>query len=371
MDIMDYCNLNQAQLLHETVSKVDRDKTAIIFKDRILSWGELRELSSKLAKALLRAGIKKGDRVGIMMTNIPEWIVVRNAVAWIGAWLVPINTRYKTHELEMILSSGEVNALFIMDTAVGIDFIELLYTVCPGLSGFAPGKIALPELPYLQTVICLSPNNHGGMFRFSDFLESGQGISDKDLNAAMTAVTPHDVSTVLFTSGTTGVPKGVLTTHHQSNRVFAKMGKVFQLAENDAILGCTPFFTNFGLLTTIKLGELFGTRIVIFETFNTAEIIEGVQKHNITMFAGTPAMFTMLMNDGDFSPAKFMSMRVGDIGGAPYTPTLGQRNHGKIWHVPVCCLRNDRKYRVDNLFRSWRYAGTYCQLGRQKIQRRV
>ncbi|MFZ2948921.1 MAG: AMP-binding protein [Desulfuromonadaceae bacterium] len=319
MPTQDLLLLNQAQIMDRTAHKF-ADQEAIAFKDRVLTWRELREQSFKMAKAFLQAGIKKGDRVGIMMTNIPEWVVARNAINCVGAWLVPINTRYKTSELKKILSMGEVNALVMMDKAVGIDFVELMHAVCPGLAHCPPGQVNLPDLPFLKTVICLGQRDYPGMYRYEEFLDSGRTLDDETVYAVMAAVSPHDVSTLLFTSGTTGVPKGVLTTHYQFTRVFGKFGERFGVQQDDVLLGGTPFFTNFGLCTVLIFSELTGAKIAIFETFDPEEILAGIERHGISVFCGTPAMYTMLLHHPHFNSDKVRSMRVGDIGGAPFMP---------------------------------------------------
>lgn len=312
-----------AVILDETASKRP-DMEAIVYKDRSLTWAELREQSRKLSKAFLKAGLKKGDRIGILMTNIPEWAVVRHAIHRIGAWLVPVNTRYKTSELKTLLRKGELNGLVLMESALGIDFVELLYRVCPELATFdvGIGRVRIRDLPSLRSVVYLGNEDHPGMYRFSRFIESGSDVSDEYLSSVAASIGAGDVSTLMFTAGTTGTPKGVLTTHSNFVRVFSKMGERFGLTERDVILGAAPFFTNFGLCTVLIFSELFGCKVVAFESFDPAEILKGIEEHKITVFAGTPAMYYMLLNHESFDRRKVQSMRVGDIAGAPVSPEM-------------------------------------------------
>lgn len=313
--------LTHSLILDRTASRFP-DNTAIIFKDRQLTWCRLRTLSIKLAKAFLKAGVKKGDRIGIMMTNVPEWAIIRAAILRSGAWLVPINTRYKISELKQILTMGKVNVLMIMESALGIDYVELMNAVCPELGNFPPGngRIDLKDFPYLKNVICLGKHDHPGMHNYDHFIESGQDVSDQTLDTITATIDSQDVSTLLYTAGTTGQPKGVMTKHYQFIRVFSKVCNIFDLTEQDVILGAPPFFTNFGLCMGLTISELSGAAIVAFESFESGEILESIEKHRITTFAGTPAMFYMILNHENFNKEKVRSLRVGDYGGAPMTP---------------------------------------------------
>ncbi|WP_319409420.1 AMP-binding protein [uncultured Desulfosarcina sp.] len=323
MPEIDFDRLTLAQVMDRTARRFP-EREAIAFRDRRLTWGTLQTLSIKLAKALLNAGIKKGDKVGVMMTNIPEWAIARSAIMRVGAWLVPFNTRYKTHELRMLLERGEVHTLIFMASALGIDFVELVNVVCPGLASHPVGcgRIQIKALPYLRNLVCLSRRDYPGIANFEQFIESGGEISDAHLFAATNALGPDDVCSLLFTAGTTGKPKGVMTTHGQFIRVFSKAAERFDLTADDVVLGAPPFFTNFGLCMGLTISEIVGAKLVAFESFDPADILEGIKRHRITMFCGTPAMYYMLLKHIEFSREKVKSMRVGDIAGAPVTPEM-------------------------------------------------
>ncbi|MBI5895134.1 MAG: AMP-binding protein [Desulfobacterales bacterium] len=160
------------------------------------------------------------------------------------------------------------------------------------------------------------------MVNFANFMESGGNVPDEDLSAATDAVGPDDVCSLLFTAGTTGKPKGVMTTHGQFIRVFSKAAERFGLTVDDVVLGAPPFFTNFGLCMGLTISEIVGAKVVAFERFDPADILAGIERHRITMFCGTPAMYYMLLNHEDFSREKVKSMRVGDIAGAPVSPAM-------------------------------------------------
>ncbi len=318
----DWGTMTLCGALDETAKRMP-DREAIVFGDRRISFRELHENVQRLAQALLKAGVKKGDKVAIMMTNLPEWIYARDAAIKVGAWWVPINTRYKTTELEFILRHSEANTLVMMDEAVNLNFIELITAVCPEIGSSKPGDICSENLPCLKNVVCLSKREHPpvqGMFGFDEFLELGKDCTDEELSKAQAAVFPGDVVNITYTSGTTGVPKGVLTTHAQFLKAMGNMAERFETTEADCVLLAAPLFTNIGNLTGLIQAEMYGAKMALFETFDTGEVLKGIEKEECSIFTGAPAMYTMIMDHEDFTPEKVRSMRTGIIGGAPVTP---------------------------------------------------
>ncbi len=315
----DWGKMTLCGALDETVKRIP-DREAIVFGDGRISFRDLHENVGRLAKALLKAGVKKGDKVAIMMTNLPEWIYARDAAIKVGAWWVPLNTRYKTTELEFILRHSEANTLIMMDEAVNVDFTELIMAVCPEIANSKPGDIHSENLPHLKNVVCLSEKTFPGMYGYDEFLELGNDCSDEALSAAQAAISSGDVVNITYTSGTTGVPKGVLTTHAQFLKAMGNMAERFETSDADCVLLAAPLFTNIGNLTGLIQAEMYGAKMALFETFDTGEVLKGIEKEKCSIFTGAPAMYTMMMDHEDFTPAKVSSMRTGIIGGAPVTP---------------------------------------------------
>ena len=329
MTVEDWGNLTLCEALDRTVARFP-DKEAIVFKGRKITFRELKADIFKLAKSLLKLGIKKGDRIGIMMTNCPEWIVARDAAIRIGAVWVPINTRYKVLELEYILQHVGANTLFIVDEAVQINFLELVNTVCPEIKDAEPGKIQSTKLPQLKNAVCLSDQEYPGIFRYSDFIEYGNDYSDAVLNRITASITPDEIVNITYTSGTTGNPKGVMTSHSQFLRSMANMAERFGTTENDCVLLPAPLFTNIGNLTGLTQCEMFGAKMALFETFNTGDVVKGIEDEKCSIFTGPPAMYTMIMEHDGFTSEKVKSLRTGIIGGAPVTPDKVEEIKDKI-----------------------------------------
>jgi len=325
----DWSKLTLSAVLDQTAAEFPNNK-AIVFKGRRITFRELKENVVKLAKSFLKVGIRKGDKVAIMMTNCPEWIYARDAAIRVGAWWVPVNTRYKTMELEFILRHAEVSTLVMIDNAVKIDFVELINAVCPELKSCEAGKIESEKLPHLKNVVCLSDKDYPGMFNFNQFLELGKEYPEDELQKITESISPDDIVNITYTSGTTGTPKGVLTKHSQFLRAMANIAERFGTTENDCILLAAPLFTNIGNLTGLIQGEMYGAKMALFEIFDPREIIEGIEKEKCSIFTGSPAMYTMILEHEDFRPDKVKSMRVGIIGGAPVSPQLVRKIKDKM-----------------------------------------
>lgn len=319
-------DMTLAQALDETAERIPH-REAIIFEGRRITFRELANTAERLAKALLKAGLKKGDKVAILMTNCPEWVFTRDAVIRAGGWWVPINTRFKSAELKYILGHSDSSFLFINDKAAGIDFVKLLYGIYPEIRRGVPGELELSEAPLLRNIVCLSEMKCPGMTCFSDFLASGDDYPPEELAKATDSVTPYNVVEIAYTSGTTGLPKGVLTTHSQFLKAMAAMAERLGTTDQDRILLPAPMFTNMGNLVGIIQAEMYGAPMVVLELFDPPQILKAIREERCSIFTGSPAMYNMIMDHPNFRSEDVRSMRAGIIGGAPVTPEIVR----KVW----------------------------------------
>ena len=315
-----------AQVLDETARRIPQ-KEAIVYKGRWITFRELAETADELAKALLKAGLQRGDKVAIMMTNCPEWVFTRDAVIRAGGWWVPINTRFRSTELEYILRHSDSSFLFMNDRAAGTDFVELLCGLYPEVRQGTPGDLRLPKAPSLRYIVCLSDEEYPGMIRFSDFLDSGGDYPLDELERVKASIKPDDIVEIAYTSGTTGLPKGVLTTHSQFLRAMAATAERLGTTDQDRILLPAPMFTNMGNFVGIIQAEMYGATMVVLELFDPPEILRAIREEKCSLFTGSPAMYNMIMDHPDFRSEDVKSMRAGIIGGAPVTPEIVR----KVW----------------------------------------
>lgn len=245
-------------------------KTAIIMDDRFMTYGQINRQVNQLARGLGALGIKPGDKVGILAFNCLEYPVIIYAIAKTGAIVVPINFRYKKDELVYVVNNSEPKVLFY-----GPEFSGLIEEAKPGF------------MVPLETAAIGKDNG-----RDMTGLMEGQSTEEPGV-----AVDPDSPFAIMYTSGTTGFPKGTLFSHSAYIEVFEGMVYEGDLRHNDVALVCIPLFHNGGLngvlQPTLMVG---GTAVVMSKGFDGEKVLDVVQRHHITMTMWVPTQLTMLIN---------------------------------------------------------------------------
>jgi fatty-acyl-CoA synthase len=295
---------------------------AIISGNQRIDYQTLMDRVNSMANALLKMGVKKDDKVAIWMSNIPEWVYAHFACIKIGAPLVPLNTRYRTHEVEYILRQSDTTTLFMMDYFIKTDYAAMIYELLPELKECKPGELKSKKLPLLKRVIMRSDKSYPGMLEYNKVLESGKDYASSGaLKKAQEAVKPEDTYIIPFTSGTTGFPKGVVTTNYQYSRIMEAVSNRFQMEDSDRILVVSPFSHNMGNMTGMLLGACNGAAIVPMEQFDPGEALRLIEEEGVTKFTGSPTMYIMMLDHPDF-PKRKIGIKAAVIGGADVSPDL-------------------------------------------------
>ncbi|MEE9400832.1 MAG: AMP-binding protein, partial [Dehalococcoidia bacterium] len=296
---------------------------AIVSGEQRITYETLMHRVDSMANALLKMGVNKGDKVAIWMSNIPEWVYVHFACLRIGAPVVPLSTRYKVHELEYILRQSDSTTLFMMDHFLKVDYTPMIYELCPELKECQPGDLRCERLPLLKRVVIVGEQSYPGMLDYNQVLKSGEGYaSSAELKKAQEAVEPKDVYIIPFTSGTTGFPKGVVTTHYQYMRIMSAVSARFQMTEEDRILVVSPFSHNMGNMTGMLLGGCNGACILPMESFDPGEALRLIDEEKASKFTGSPTMYIMMLDHADFPRRDTTSIKAAVIGGADVSPDL-------------------------------------------------
>ncbi len=276
---------------------------AVVDGDVRLTYPQLVEAVEASTRAAMAAGIEPGDRAAIWAPNIYEWIVAALGLLSAGAVLVPLNTRFKGHEAAFILGKSRARILFCVNGFLGNDYVSLL-----------EGSRA--DLPALETVVVMRGEAPAGSVRWSDFLAAGSVVTADDATKRAESVQGDDVADILFTSGTTGQPKGAMSTHAQTLRVFADWARIVGLSEGDRYLVVNPFFHTFGYKAGIIAGLMTGTTLIPEAVFDVDVVLQRVATERVSMLPGPPTLFQAILNHPDRDRFDLSSLRLGVTGAA-------------------------------------------------------
>ncbi len=310
-----------AKIIDRVAAKYPKN-LAIVSGNQRIDYQTLMDRVNSMANALLKMGVKKDDKVAIWMSNIPEWVYAHFACIKIGAPLVPLPSEYRTHEVEYILRQSDTTTLFMMDYFIKTDYAAMIYELLPELRDCKPGELKSKKLPLLKRVIMRSDKSYPGMLEYNKVLESGKDYASSGaVKKAQEAVKPEDTYIIPFTSGTTGFPKGVVTTNYQYSRVMEAVSNRFQMEDSDRILVVSPFSHNMGNMTGMLLGACNGAAIVPMEQFDPGEALRLIEEEGVTKFTGSPTMYIMMLDHPDF-PKRKIGIKAAVIGGADVSPDL-------------------------------------------------
>ncbi|MGZ4797456.1 MAG: FadD3 family acyl-CoA ligase [Acidimicrobiia bacterium] len=279
------------------------DALAILDGDTEVSWEELERVSRRAAAAYVAHGVEPGDRVGIWAPNVWEWIPAALGIHLAGGVLVPLNTRYKGVEAAYILGRSGAKVLVTMGEFLGTDYAGLL-----------AGAVDVPvELPDLGAIVTLRTDDASG---WDAFLASGDAVDPAVVDERLAALTSDDLSDILFTSGTTGNPKGVMETHGATLRAYQSWSDVVGLRAGDRYLVVNPFFHAFGYKAGWLAAMLTGATIHPQAVFDVDQVLERVSREQITMLPGPPTLFHTILDHPRRAEYDLSSLRLAVTGAA-------------------------------------------------------
>jgi fatty-acyl-CoA synthase len=291
--------------------------TAIVFKDARVSYAELASRADALARGLLALGLGPGDHIVLWMPNAIEWNVVNFAIAKIGAVTVTCNSRYKAVELEYLLRQSDAKALVMVDRleAAGIDYREILRAVVPDVLWQQDRRIVSAKFPELRHVIVYGAEHDPGCLGAESVVRRGAKIAPAEL--AKIRVPPRAPAAMLYTSGTTGAPKGCLLSHGNFWYKAREYLKLHEWTAEDRCLVPVPYFHIFGALGCVAANALAGSTQILMEVFDPEEAMRLIQQERVTIFSGVPTMFIGVLGHPRFRDYDLRSLRTGTIGAAP------------------------------------------------------
>jgi len=294
-------NLTIGELLHRTANRYpDRLAVASRHQSRRMTWAELSDAADRVARGLWSLGVRRGDRVGLWSTNCIEWVMLHMGCARAGAALVNVNPAYRSHELQYTLTRSRMKALFLWRQDKRADYAEILERARHGLN-----------LELQHTIYFDSPE-------WSALLDAPGQLPDH--------VAVEDVANIQYTSGTTGLPKGVMLTHHNvvNNGQFLAHG--FHYSERDSIVVPVPLFHCYGCVIGTMSALNSGAALILPNwTFDARATLQAVHDERATSVYGVPAMYVAEFGLPEFSTYDFTSLRTGMMSGAPCPVELMKR----------------------------------------------
>jgi fatty-acyl-CoA synthase len=254
------------------------EREAVVYGPERLTYPQLCARSRELAKGLYRLGVRRGDKVALLMPNRTEWLLVDFAVTMLGATLVAVNTWYRTHELGHVLDYSETSTLILVERFLRQDYLRTMREIGVGTGRF----------PRLQRVVCLGEECPGGMVSFDTLWELGASVSDAELDAQAAGVSPQDIAYILFTSGTTSMPKGVPLQHFMLIENMFHIGERQHLSEQDRMWMGISLFWGFGCENALLAVMTHGGCIVLQHHFDAGEALGIIEQERCTVYYGTP-----------------------------------------------------------------------------------
>ncbi|MEL3962248.1 fatty acid--CoA ligase family protein [Lysinibacillus endophyticus] len=280
-------------------------KVAYHFLGRDTSYGEFEQQVSLFASALQDLGVEKGDHVAFLLGNSPHFLISLYATMRIGATAIPVNPMYTPDEISYIIQNGDVKLVIALDMLLPL--VEL-------------GVKAFPQVD--KYIICETmPDIKEKLASLSDAAKDKVQLFSKLLSSTTTIVDPmplndEDVAIILYTSGTTGYPKGAMLTHRNLYSNARDVSEYLTINTDDRVIATLPVFHVFALTVVVNAPLLKGATVLLAPRFSPQEIYELAGSQKATVFAGVPTMYNFLyQHEGDIS--NFSSLRLAISGGAP------------------------------------------------------
>ena len=301
--------------LLEGAVKERADGVAIEYFDARITYGELDALSNSFANALIEGGFLRGDRLMVFMQNTPHFVVAVFAAWKAGGSIVPVNPMNRAREVGLLLEDSEPSAILVSE--------ELNATVLsePELDRLRPKQVYVANPMDFQTI-----NDARAFSR--DGMDSDQVMPEfigDTTRPEIERPRPEDTAYIVYTSGTTGKPKGVVLQHKNVSAGIAISVKTFSIGPDSRILALAPLFHVSGLLQHIGTAVGAACRLVLIYRFHPEIAVETIRDRAITNIAGASTAFVAMMDMPGFSRMDMNSVRVVATGGAPTAPTLLKR----------------------------------------------
>ncbi|MDR1538527.1 MAG: AMP-binding protein [Clostridiales bacterium] len=285
--------------------------------DYTRTYSEFRDDVDAFSRALISLGVRRGDKVAIWATNVPQWYITFWAATKIGAILVTVNTGYKVHEAEYLLRQSDTHTLVMIDGYRDSNYVGIIKEICPELAAHEAGRpLHAKRLPFLRNVISIE-SRQSGCLAWKEAEAFAQATPIEAVYQRMAMIKRHDVCNIQYTSGTTGFPKGVMLTHYNVVNNGKNIGDRMDFSTADRLMVQVPMFHCFGMVLAMTAAVTHGVTMCPIPAFSPKVSLDCINREKITAFHGVPTMFIALLEHEDFEKTDFSSMRSGIMAGSP------------------------------------------------------
>ncbi|MFI7501366.1 FadD3 family acyl-CoA ligase [Streptomyces sp. NPDC049687] len=302
------------------------DTEAVVEGRTRIPYGELGARVERAAAACLANGVAAGDRVGIWAPNSLDWMVAALGAVSAGAVLVPLNTRFKGTEAADVLRRSGARLLFVTGTFLGTSYVASLRRAV----GEGAGEGPLPGLPALEQVVVLSDDAPADFRTWKDFLASGEGVGKAEVRARAETVRGDQPSDIVFTSGTTGRPKGAVITHAQTLRAYEVWSDLAGLRQGDRYLIVNPFFHTFGYKAGVIACLMRGATMIPQPVFNVDTVLANLAAERVSVLPGPPTLHQSLLDHASRHQHDLSALRLVVTGAAVVPLRLVERLRGEL-----------------------------------------
>lgn len=329
----------------EEAAAAHAEREFLVVEGRRTTYGHLAEMVRQFSRGLLRAGVRPGEKAALWLANGLEWVCAMFSLARIGAVFVPINGQFKTEEAEYILRQSDSSVLLLAPRHGKNDYLGMVRELCPELSSCPAGGLKSTKLPFLKRVICTGEMTVPGAFSFDEIFRKGEAA----LPEAPPVSDAHQTVSILYTSGSTAFPKGVMLTHHNILRNGYEIGERLALRPEDRYFNPCPYYHNAGLVDGLLAALTHGSCNVTLPSYDARAAIEMIEKERCTVIGGIQTMFTRIMEDPSFEPKRVATLQRGWTTGPPQTVrdihdkmgVAGITNLYGISEASPCCSISD------------------------------
>jgi HIP---CoA ligase len=286
--------------------------TAVVDGAVRLSFGEVADQMVGVGRSLLASGVRPGDRVALWAPNSAAWIVAALGIQACGAWLVPLNTRFKGYEAADIIEAADAGAVLAVDSFLGTDYLGMIQS-------------AAPDLMKRCETVSVPPPGAMSSPSWDAFMARGAEVSTADLMHRLEGQGAADVCDLIFTSGTTGRPKGVMLRHGSSLRAFEGYNAGTRLTEGDRHAIAVPFFHCFGYKAGWMLDLMVGAVTYPVPVFDAETVLDLIDRERITHMGGPPTIFESMLDRQKSKPRNLTSLHSVVVSATAVDPELIRR----------------------------------------------